>query len=95
MIRAAIRFLILFLIPLAVYLAWVWYRTRYVARHGGEAPKWEQGPWPLMLFLGAVLVVATLLVSTLQHGGGPGTEYTPSYLKDGEVVPGTTTPIKP
>jgi hypothetical protein len=95
MIRAVIRYFILFLLPLAIYLAWSWYRTRYVARHGGEAPPVERGAWPQMLFLGAVLVVATLVVSALQHGGGPGTEYTPSYLKNGEVVPGTTTPIKP
>jgi hypothetical protein len=95
MIRAVIRYLILFLLPLAIYLAWAWYRTRYVAKHGGEAPQLEQGPWPLLLFLGAVLTVAALALSTLQQGGGPGTEYTPSYLKNGEVVPGTTTPIKP
>jgi hypothetical protein len=94
-IRGLIRILIPLLLPLAVYLAWGWYRVRYVERHGGEVPRLEQGPWPLLLFLGAVLTLATLAISALQQGGGPGTEYTPSHLENGEVVPGHITSAKP
>ena len=95
MIRGLIRVLIPLLLPLAIYLAWGWYRTRYVAQHGGEAPPVEKGAWPLMLFLGAVLTLLSLVISALQHGGGPGTDYTPPHLENGEVVPGHTTPSKP
>jgi hypothetical protein len=88
------EFLILFLLPLATYLAWGWYRTRYVETHDGQPPKIEQGRWPLMLFLGALLTIAALAATTLTQGGGPGTEYTPSYLENGKVVPGRTSPSK-
>ena len=72
MLLGIVRFLVLLLLPLAIYLAWGWYRTRYVAEHGGEAPALEKGPWPMLLFMGALLAVGGLVTSTLFHDGGPG-----------------------
>ena len=88
MIRIVITYIVPFLLPLAIYLVWSWYRTRYVAAHGGEAPKLERGPWPLLLFLGAVLTLASLAATALMSGSDAGAIYTPSHLENGRLVPG-------
>ena len=86
--RILFTYIVPFLAPMAVYVAWAWYRARYVAEHGGEAPKLEQGPWPLLLFLGAVLAFATLAGTALTRGGTAGSIYTPSHMENGTLVPG-------
>lgn len=90
MIRILVEYLVPFLLPLAGYSLWIWYRARYAEKHGGDAPEFEKGPWPLMLFLGAVLTLAVLGVSALTSGGSPGDVYTPPHVENGKVVPGRT-----
>lgn len=84
-----------FLLPAAAYAAWVWYRTRYAARHGGEAPKLEQGPWPLLAFCGAALAFAVLAATALSRGGSPDATYVPPHLENGAMIPGHLEPKKP
>jgi heme A synthase len=88
MTRIVAEFVVPFLLPTALYMAWMWYRARYVAQHGGEVPKIEQGPWAILLFLGAVLTMAILAVSALTRGGDASSVYTPPHLENGQVVPG-------
>ena len=88
MFRVVITYIVPFLFPAAIYFAWAWYRGRYVASHGGEAPKLESGPWPLLLFLGAMLTLASLAVTALTRGSNAGAAYTPPHLENGQVVPG-------
>jgi hypothetical protein len=95
MTRILLRTLVPFLLPIAVYAAWVWYRTRYVAEHHGEPPRFERGPWPQLLFLGALLALASFAATALLKGGDAGSEYTPSYLDHGQVVPGRIAPRAP
>jgi hypothetical protein len=93
--RIIVTYIVPFLLPAVVYAIWVWYRTGYVARHGGEAPRLEKGPWPLLLFLGAVLAFAVLAVTALTRGGSPDDLYVPPHLEDGKMVPGHLEPRKP
>ena len=99
MSRILLTYIVPFLMPAAVYAAWVWYRTRYAARHGGEAPKLEQGPWPMLMFAGAVLAFAVLASTALIRGGDPDEAYIPPHLENGAMVPGhlepRTAPKKP
>ena len=95
MSRIVFTCIIPFLLPAAVYAAWVWYRTGYVARHGGEAPRLEQGPWPLLLFAGAVLAFAVLAVTALIQGDDPNSTYVPPHLENGKMIPGHVEPKKP
>ena len=88
MFRIVITYIVPFLLPSAIYLAWGWYRGRYVTTHDGEAPKLEKGPWPLLLFLGAVLTLASLAATALMGGSGAGSVYTPPHLENGKMVPG-------
>jgi len=92
MLRAFLTTIVPFLLPMTGYAVWIWYRTRYAQKHGGEAPRFEQGPWPLMLFLGAMLSLAVLGVVALTTGGAPGEVYVPPHLENGKVVPGRSRP---
>ena len=92
MFRIFITYVVPFLLPLAVYLAWARYRARYVEDHAGQVPLLERGPWALLLFLGAILALLSLGATTLLHESGPDTVYTPPHLKDGEIVPGHAEP---
>jgi hypothetical protein len=88
MVRILFTYIVPFLLPSAVYIAWGWYRTRYVAEHAGQPPLLERGPWALLLFLGAVLTFASLAATALLQGSEAGSVYTPSHLENGQVVPG-------
>ncbi len=95
MSRIVFTYIVPFLMPAAVYAAWVWYRTAHAARHGGEAPKLEQGPWPLLLFAGAVFAFAVLGATAMLRGGSPDETYVPPHLENGEMIPGHLEPKKP
>lgn len=94
MSRIVLTYIIPFLMPAAVYAAWVWYRTRYADRHGGEVPQLEQGPWPLLLFSGAVFAFVVLGATALLSGGSPDETYVPPYVENGKMVPGHLEPKK-
>ena len=53
MMRILFTYIVPFLLPSAIYVAWGWYRTRYVAAHAGQPPGLERGPWALLIFLKA------------------------------------------
>jgi hypothetical protein len=92
MARVFFTYIVPFFLPLALYLGWAWYRTRFAARHGGDVPAIERGPWPQLLFIGALLALATLAATTLTHTDGPGSVYTPPHVEDGRIVPGRAAP---
>jgi hypothetical protein len=94
MARIVFTYIVPFLLPLAIYASWVWYRTGYAARHGGAAPRLEQGPWPLLLFAGALSALIVLAVSAWLRGGGADGLYVPAHVEDGKVVPGHFDPKK-
>ncbi len=77
-----------FLLPLTAYLAWAWYRATYVKKHGGNAPEIEKGPWPFLLFLGALLAFGVMGATALIRGADPDATYTPSRYEDGRIIPG-------
>ena len=93
MSRIILTYVLPFLTPIAMYALWVWWRTRYVQRHGGEAPRFEKGPWPLLLFAGAVLALGVLGVSAVLQGNSPDEgPYVPPHVVDGQVIPGHIEP---
>lgn len=95
MARFLLTYIVPFLLPILTYAAWVWYRTRYVQKHGGEAPKFEKGPWPLLLFAGAVLTLGVLGVSATLQGNSPDEGvYVEPRVENGRVIPGHIEPRK-
>jgi hypothetical protein len=94
-VRILFTYIVPFLAPILTYAVWVWYRTRYVAAHGGEAPKFEKGPWPMLLFAGAVLTLITLGISAMLQGNSPDEgRYIEPRVENGQVIPGHIEPRK-
>jgi hypothetical protein len=85
MIRVIIENVLLFLLPTAMYLAYVLLTRRTTSASGvvNDAPL-------LWLFAtGALLVAATLIYyGATSTGGRPDQTYTPPRMKDGRIEPG-------
>jgi hypothetical protein len=86
MIRPVFTELVLFLIPFAVYAAFL-----IATRKGVLDPT----SWPLSriawLFIAALVMMIASFVLLAQFGGAPpGSTYTPAHVEDGELVPGKT-----
>ena len=88
MARLLLEYVVPFLTPMAVYAIWVWYRTGYAARHGGAGPRIEKGPWPLLVFLGALSAFATLGLTGFLQASPADSDYVPPHVEKGEVIPG-------
>jgi hypothetical protein len=86
MIRVVIENVLLFLLPTAVYLAYV-VLTRRSATTGTDII--NEAPLVWLFMLGALCVAATLVYyATITPGGTPGQTYTPPRMKNGKIEPG-------
>jgi len=86
MIRVVIENVLLFLLPTAVYLAYV-LLTRRTANSANEVL--NEAPLVWLFIAGALLVAATLVYyASITPGGSMGQVYTPPYVKDGHIEPG-------
>lgn len=86
MIRVVIENILLFLLPTAMYLAYV-LLTRTYTSAGAVI---SDAPLIWLFVVGALLVGATLVYyASITPGGSPGAVYTPPRMKDGQIEPGT------
>jgi Family of unknown function (DUF6111) len=86
MIRVVIENVLLFLLPTAMYVAYV-LLTRRSTPAGTVI---NEAPLVWLFVAGALLVGATLVYyATVTPGGAPGAVYTPPRMKDGRIEPGT------
>jgi len=87
MIRVVIENILLFLLPTAVYVAYMML-TRRGDTSAGEVV--NDAPLVWLFIAGALLVGATLIYyASITPGGKPGQVYTPPRVKDGRIEPGT------
>ncbi len=80
--------------PTIVFFVWSWFqarRARAEARHE-PIPAWQTWPWGRLVLTGAVLAILTLSTFALLREGGPGMQYVPPHMEDGELVPGQFVP---
>lgn len=85
MIRMVIENVLLFFLPTAAYLAYV-----YLARKDDGPGKvlLDDAPLVWLSISGAVLVVAAIIAFGSTSGGQPGDGYAPPGMKDGKLVHG-------
>lgn len=82
------------ILPSLLYLAWVAYENRRVARGGiGKAPRWQEGPW-LWLAIGGIIFAAILAagLAVLGMSGTQGVYVPPRVEEGGRVIPGHVEP---
>lgn len=86
MIRVVIENILLFLLPTAVYFAYM-LLTRREASSAGTVI--NDAPLIWLFVAGALMVAGTLIYyATTTPGGSPGQAYTPPHMKDGRIEPG-------
>ena len=82
MIRRFLYEALLFLLPFALYAAYL--RLAKRDESGGE----RKHPWTFLFASGLVLVAASFLIWGITEGSGQQGVYVPPHVEDGRVVPG-------
>ena len=86
MIRVVVENIVLFFLPMAIYVTYV-LLTRKPDAKGGVL---DDAPLMWLVAAGTVLVVVVLIAFGSTSGGKPGQVYVPPSLnRDGQVEPGT------
>lgn len=86
MVRIIVENVLLFLLPTAIYVAYVllWRRAEGVS--GGNVL--DDAPLIWLVAAGAALVIITLIAFGSVSGGQPGQTYQPPVFRDGKIEPG-------
>lgn len=85
MIRLIVENILLFLLPAAVYVAYM-LLTR---RRASPGEVFNDAPLVWLFTAGALMVVVSLVYfASNTTGGSPDQKYTPPYMKDGRIQPG-------
>jgi hypothetical protein len=82
MIRRFLYETLLFLLPFALYAAYL--RLAKRDENAGE----RKHPWTFLFASGLVLVAASFLIWGITEGSGQQGVYVPPHVEDGRVVPG-------
>jgi hypothetical protein len=85
MVRVVIENILLFLLPTALYLAYM-----MLVRKADGSPQQVLDEAPLVwLFVGGLgVIAATFLIYGSMKDGTPGQVYEPPVFKDGKIIPG-------
>lgn len=85
MIRVVIENVVLFFLPMAIYVTYVLLTRKADAKSG----LLDDAPFLWLMLAGTVLVLVVLIAFGSTSGGKPGQVYTPpSMSKDGKIDPG-------
>lgn len=85
MIRVVVENIVLFFLPMAIYVTYV-LLTRKRDAKGGLL---DDAPYMWLMLAGTLLVFIVLIAFGSSSGGKPGQAYTPPSLsKDGKIDPG-------
>lgn len=87
MIRIVVENVLLFLLPTAIYVAYMMLKRR---TEGGPVSGnvLEDAPIVWLVGAGAALVIITLIAFGTVSGGKPGQTYQPPVFRDGKIEPG-------
>lgn len=83
--RILINFILPFLTPLLVFVAWAWLTRAQAA--GGMTERLQKGPWFWLILSGLLLVMVSMAVLAIGGRGAPGSRVIAPYMEDGRVVP--------
>ena len=79
--------LIAILVPLGIYVAYVWNRRRVARASGDTTPDWYQSGPALWCLGGGVAIMMVILITwTMNTGAPPGSDYVAPYTDHGRPV---------
>ena len=87
MIRVVIENILLFLLPTALYVAYMLVRHRHQPQ-GSARQIIDDAPIVWLLVSGAIVMIAGLAYFGSYTGGKPGEQYQPPVYRDGKIIPG-------
>jgi hypothetical protein len=94
--RVLLEYVVPIVLPSLLYLAWLAYENKRVARGGeGVLRRWQEGPWAWLFAAGVVIAVAGTLMLSLLQGFGTEGRYIPPHVENGRIVPGHVVPAEP
>lgn len=80
------------LVPVLLYVAWLWYARRKAAKAGEAQPGFFDGPWLWAVMASLLLCIGGFIVLGLTQGGLEEGDYVPAKLVDGKIVPSHVEP---
>jgi hypothetical protein len=87
MARIILQQVLLFLLPIVIYLSYALWQRQRARRAGGEVLGLERGPWFWLIVGGLALSIAGFVVLGLDDHRRP-TSYQPAHIENGKIVPG-------
>ncbi len=86
--RGVVQGILLFLIPFALYFAWLFLMRRVGPDNGEGQPAiaWRDAPWLLLTVAGVIVLAVGLLWFAEQRAMQPGERYVPARLEDGRIT---------
>jgi hypothetical protein len=77
------------LLPLCIYLAWLWLARRKARKHGHGEPGFFDGPWLLAVVASLLLLILAFVMLGVSSSADAVTEgrYVPARVVNGEIVP--------
>ena len=78
------------LIPLAIYLSYVFAKRREAAAAGDPLPSWwQEGPGFWAILSGLVALIASMAIFAVVDGAPAGSQHVPPRYVDGELLDST------
>ena len=88
--RVFLQELALFLLPIVLFLIYVWLRNIVARRRGQDAPPLESGPIYWVIVAGLLCALGGIVILGVHEttGTGDNLRYEPPKVIDGELKPG-------
>lgn len=86
MIRLIIKFWPA-LIPIVIYVAYMFWRKRHAKKNNLDIPHLFDGPWVWAVAAMFAIIIGGFIIMGVSAPTNPGTEYEPAHLENGKIIP--------
>ena len=88
MSRILLNYLLPLVLPMAIYLTYMWWQRRRAAKYGNESPIVERNHIFISVIIGFLLMASSLTWIAVASGVAPGEgAYQSPRFEDGKIIP--------